>query len=892
MEIDFKRKNEMNTPLNEHKRHSWFFNRTTIVLLLMAVIMWQCEKDDYVEVVGNCPVVISTNPANEATGVPLSQVITATFNEKMNPATINQQSFIVQKDGNLVSGTVSYTDSDASFKPSTSLAPNTIYTATIKATVKDAMGNSLQTDYVWAFTTNLSPGVILTDPLNDATNVEVSQVIAATFSVAMNPTSINMTTFTLKNGEIPIAGIVTYSETTAYFTPTRALASSAIYTATISTGATSELGIPLESNYVWSFNTGGIPSITFTDPANLAEDVALDKTVTAIFSEPMDAATLTTTTFTLKQGAVKIIGAVTSDGTSVSFNPNNNLLYGTTYTATITKGAKNATGKTLVADYVWTFTTNNMVPPTVISTDPANNAGNVELDKNVSATFSVPMDALTFNASTFIFRQGSTVISGAITYNGTTITFNPDNNLSYGTSYTATIAAGVKNQEGIALEQDYVWTFTTKNATLPTVLSTIPANNATGVELDQTISATFSVPMNSGTFTSSTFFVKQAGNTVNGVISYNGNTVSFNPDNNLAYGSTYIVTLTTGVKNTEGTPMATDYVWAFTTKTAPAPTVILTDPANNEGGVILTKQIKATFNEPMDETTLNNSTFTLKQGSNTVIGTVSCTGAVATFTPANNLLSGASYTATFNTGVKNANGTHLVSSYSWSFSTVAPLGPTAVNLKTVARFGIFAGEQIINNTGATEVRNMDIGLSPGLRADITGFPPASVINGNIYASDDGATTAAMLVQAKIDLTDAYQYAEALTSPTPEILGFDIGGQTLAPGLYKSQSTMLIQTGNVILDAKGDVNAVWIFQIASGLNTLGGNGGNVVLINGAQAKNVYWQVGNSAVIGEGTTFNGTIIALNTITMNIGSTLNGRLLARHNSVYINTVIINKP
>lgn len=888
----FKVKNEMNTLPHKHTRYSWLINRTSLVLLLMAFTMWQCEKDDYIEVVGDCPEVISTNPANGATGVPLNQIITAKFNVKMNPTTITGASFTLQ--GNApIAGIVSYTDSTAKFTPSSPLLPNTAYTGTIKTTVKDAMGNSLQTDYVWTFTTNLSPIISSTDPLNNSTGVDLDQVISATFSVPMDPESFNMATFTLyRNGSVPVAGTIAYSDNTVFFKPTGNLTPGVVYTATLTTDIRTESGTPMANTYAWSFNTGGIPAITFTDPENLEEEVALDKTITATFSEPMDPLTLNNTTFILKQGASMINGVVTTDGTTVSFNPVNNLLYGTTYTATITKGAMNTEGKTMYGNYVWTFTTNNLVPPTVISTDPANHKGNVELNKNISATFSVPMDQSTLNTSTFTLRLGATVIPGTVSNSGSTVTFNPDNNLSYGASYTATLSAGVKSQDDIAMIADYVWTFDTKNAVLPTVISTDPYNIEMNVLLNKNISATFSVPMDEATFDSSTFMVKQAGNTVNGEITYNGNTVSFNPENDLLYGTTYVVTITTEAKNTEGTSMAYNYVWAFTTLFAPAPTVISTDPNTNENGVILNKSITVEFNETMDEFTFNSATFTLRNGTTTINGSVNCTGSVATFTPYNNLISGENYTATITTGIKNAYGTNMANNYTWSFNTVAPLGPTAVDLKTAVRFGIFAGENIVNNTGATEVRNMDVGLSPGLRSEITGFPPASVINGAIYASDDGIAVANMLIQAKIDLTDAYIYAEALTSPEPVMLGFDIGGETLVPGLYKSQSTMLIQDGNLILDAQGDVNAVWIFQIASGLNTLGGNGGNVILTNGAQAKNIFWQVGNSVAIGEGTTFNGSIIALNTITMNIGSTINGRLLARHNSVYVNTVIINKP
>jgi uncharacterized Zn-binding protein involved in type VI secretion len=170
-----------------------------------------------------------------------------------------------------------------------------------------------------------------------------------------------------------------------------------------------------------------------------------------------------------------------------------------------------------------------------------------------------------------------------------------------------------------------------------------------------------------------------------------------------------------------------------------------------------------------------------------------------------------------------------------------------------------------------------------------------MVNGAIYASDDIAPPGipAMLVQAKLDLVAAYLYAEGATSPAPATVSGDQGGTTLAPGIYKSTSTLLIQSGDLTLDAQGDVNAVWIFQIASDFTTVGGAGGNVILSGGAQAKNVFWQTGSSATIGDYTSFKGNILALTSITMNSHATVTGRMLARNGSVVMtSTNIINKP
>lgn len=217
-----------------------------------------------------------------------------------------------------------------------------------------------------------------------------------------------------------------------------------------------------------------------------------------------------------------------------------------------------------------------------------------------------------------------------------------------------------------------------------------------------------------------------------------------------------------------------------------------------------------------------------------------------------------------------------------------------IDLKTAARFGILSGVGI-SSAGSSIINDMDVGISPGLRAAITGFPPASVVNGATYAPDDVAPsgTADMLIQAKQDLTDAYIVAEAANTPTPVIVSGDLGGQTLIPGIYKSTSTLGIQSGNLTLDAQGNTNAFWVFQIATEFTSVGGAGGNILLTNGAQAKNVFWQVGTSATIGDNTSFKGNILALTSITMNSGANAEGRMLARNGAVVLtSTNIINKP
>jgi len=222
------------------------------------------------------------------------------------------------------------------------------------------------------------------------------------------------------------------------------------------------------------------------------------------------------------------------------------------------------------------------------------------------------------------------------------------------------------------------------------------------------------------------------------------------------------------------------------------------------------------------------------------------------------------------------------------------ISPVAVDLKTAARFGILSGVAI-TSTGYSTINDFDVGIYPGVRSQVVGFPPAVILNGAVYASDDVTNPATLtyLIQAKQDMTDAYTVAEVATSPTPVIVAGDQGGRILTPGIYKSVSTLLIQAGNLTLDAQGDSTAVWIFQIGSALTTVGGAGGNVILIGGAQAKNVFWQVTSSATLGANTVFNGNLLALTSISLDSGAIITGRLLARNAAVTLtSTNILSKP
>lgn len=940
------------------------------------------------------PIVVSTSPMNGATAVALNTVVTASFSTVMNPATINTTTFTLTGPGAApVAGAVSFAGNIATFTPAVSLAASTIYTGTITTGAKDPGGNALSVNFVWSFTTGL-PTIISTIPAAGATAVAVNSPVSALFTEPMNPLTFNNATFTLTGpGATPVAGAVAFAGSTATFTPTTVLAGNTLFTATISTGAKDPAGIGLAANFAWTFMTAPPPTVVSTVPANAAIAVAVNTPISAIFSEAMDPATITAASFKVTgPGATPVAGAVTFTGTTATFTPAAILANSTLFTATITTGAKDPTGAPLAASFVWTFTT--APAPTVVSTVPIAGAMGVAENTSVTATFSVPMDATTINTANFkLMGPGLTPVTGSVNFAGTTATFTPGALLAGSTVYTATITTGAKDPTGAALAANVVWTFTT--APTPAVTSTIPANGATNVPLNQKVTATFNTPMTASTITAAqtftvavggggaavpgtvtydapsntaifvptaaltastlytatlttaaqsaqgngltanyvwsfttgveanaiaptvvsvdpantatlvplnqkiaatfstsvdpatisaagTFTVAVAGvggAAVPGTVSYTGNTAVFTPTTNLVASTQYTATITTAVKDLTGVAMAANFVWSFTTGVATnlvGPTITVTSPANAAVNVFIDQTVSATFSTGMDPTTINNATFTLvvTAGGAPVSGTVAYDSAsqIATFTPSTNLAPSTQYTATVSNAVKDLFGNALATGLipnPWSFTTGTAAGaggPATINLGTAGSFAVMATASI-SSTGPVVI-NGDVGLAPGTSQ---GIPPAQV-NGTIHVNDP------VVVKAQADLLAAYNDAVSRSTNALTLPG-NMGGLTFTPGLYVNSTSVLISgagpNNNVTLDAQGDPNAVFIFKMGSTLTT--GTSSQVILAGGAKAGNIFWQVGTSATLGVTSIFEGNVLAATTITINTGAAVTGRMFA---------------
>jgi hypothetical protein len=372
-------------------------------------------------------------------------------------------------------------------------------------------------------------------------------------------------------------------------------------------------------------------------------------------------------------------------------------------------------------------------------------------------------------------------------------------------------------------------------------------------------------------------------------------TITLPPSPDLPISTTCTVTITTAATDLAGNhlagnqaplPAASNYIWTFNTGTtadSTAPTVTLTFPADGDTDVARNSTVTATFSEAMNPLTITAAgTFTLMKTSDSsnvpgLTVTYDPLTHIAVFTPTSNLDDSTQYRATITTAATDVAGIGLAAGAvpnPWVFTTGTGLASGTVALGSAGTFGIMA-TSAITNTGASTIINGDVSLEPGTSC---GLLPVQV-NGNIHINDS------ISHQARADLLAAYNTAKGLAPGTTVGAGIDLGtlivgvhpAGHLPPGTYTSGSTMSVNTP-VTLDAGGNANAVWVFQIGSSLTTfVGAPGGNIILANGAQAKNVFWVPTAAATIGVGTTFYGTILAGGDVTGQTGAVINGRMFA---------------
>jgi hypothetical protein len=604
--------------------------------------------------------------------------------------------------------------------------------------------------------------------------------------------------------------------------------------------------------------------------------------------------------------------------------------------------------------------------PTVTAVAPVNNATGVPLNTAVTAEFSEPMAPIIGAASfklTCLPTPPCTDPSGTVTLDATgrNATLMLTANLAPLQLYTATITDASSVATGLELATPYTWSFTTgstANAIRPRVSVTSPITTlggpTPGVPVNSAIAASFSESMAVATINANSFTVTCAAPCVSptGTVTYEvgSDTAIFTPTAPLTVPATYTATITTAATDLTGNalagnqaalPAASNYVWTFSTATAVAATNVTvqsTSPTAGQTGVCPNAAISATFSLGaglrMDPTTVNAANFMVTGPSPAVTSIIAAsvaldaaTGKIATFTPQTALAVGMY-------SVKIIGGAHgvedlaippddMLNNATWTFTAGAATGACQppVVLGSVSTYGDVAGVAGMTNTGTLTEINGNLGTTATVTSAVTGFhdtagdvyteTPANIgaVNGTIYSctnSTTGPTTTESVPNCLIAdqaLADAQTAYTAMTHLPPGATpAGNLGGITLAPGVYTAAAGILVQGGNLTLDAGGNANAVWVFQIPSTL-IVGGPGvaapQSIILAGGAQAKNVFWQVGSSATInaGGGGTMVGTIIASAGVSFStVGNvtvvTLNGRAMSLNGSVTVVDTVINVP
>ena len=784
------------------------------------------------------PTVTGTANANGATSVAANTALGATFSEGMDPATINNTTFTLKEtaSGTAVAGTVSYSGVSAVFTPSSNLAFSTGYTVTVKSGaggVKDLSGNPMANDFVISWITGTAldttaPAVTGTMHSNGATNVAVNTAVGATFSEGMNPLSISNANFTLKKTSFgtAVAGTVSYSGVSAAFIPSSNLDYNTGYTVTVKGGAGGVrdlAGNPMASDFVISWTTGAAPDTTAptvsrTDNANGATNVAVNTAVGATFSEGMNPLSITNVNFTLKNTATgaAVAGIVSYSGVSAAFIPSSNLAGNTGYTVTVKGGAdgvRDLAGNPMASDFVTSWTTGtapDTSAPTVTGTIHANGATNVAVNTTVGATFSEGMNPLTITNVNFTLKNAATgaAVAGTVSYSGMNAVFTPTNVLDLNTRYTATIKGGVSGAKDLAgnqLASDYVWSWTTSGATdfnAPSVYSTFPRADAVVMPTD-TVTVTFSEAMDPLTISTATFTVTcNGGAAFSGTVSYQlfSNMAVFRTANTLPLNSTCVATITSGARDLAGNALASGLIpnpWSFTTA-IPDPPIVPLIPVNPTAPVL---------------------------------------GEAGRFV----ILASQAVTTTGTTAVSNGD----------------------IGIIDLARsfFGGFT-------TGAAPGQFTE--LTTGLSYAHDDMPPFLI-------PAPYASTIAFINQVRTDLGIANTFLAADPNPgaPTQVCPIELGGRTLTRGVYKTASNVGITTGPLHLDAQGDPNSVFIFSTDGTLTT--GASGSIILDNGAQAKNVYFRTAGVTTIAAGTTFYGNVFAATQVNVLAGANVTGRLFA---------------
>lgn len=529
-----------------------------------------------------------------------------------------------------------------------------------------------------------APTVEAVSPADGAEGAGGLAVVRVTFNEPMDPATLTAESFHATGADG--AQLEWESRQTARLVPASPFARGAVVTATVTRAFTDLAGNPLAADRSWSFRIGSDsrpPEVVATSPVHAATGVALASALSITFDEALLDTSIGSTTFTVggATGAVALTAPET-----ISFTPDQPFAPGTVVVATV-RGVQDVAGNTMKVPYTWVFTTlSDTTPPRVISTSPDAGATAIPVDAQVSATFDEALDPVTLSASSFTLATASAATTASVSYDraSRTAVLRPASPLEPGALITATLSTAVTDVAGNALAGPHTWTFTTAADTIaPTVVARLPDDQAVGVPLTTTVQVVFSEPIEPTTLTASSFTLHAGLDPVVASVTYEPatRTATLTPSVPLPFATLLNAQVATSVTDLAGNGLATNHLWSFTTVAdTVAPRVVRTSPADGSANVAQASVLTATFDEALDATSLDTTSFTVSSGAGPLAGTVSYSPPTftVTFTPDLPLPSGATVTATLSTAVHDLNGNGLAVPVSFAFSVAADLVPPTV----------------------------------------------------------------------------------------------------------------------------------------------------------------------------------------------------------------------
>jgi methionine-rich copper-binding protein CopC len=532
---------------------------------------------------------------------------------------------------------------------------------------------------------DLEPVVVTgTDPVDGAVDVPVDKTVIVFFNEDIEPlATAKWNQISIANGETPVEITKSIDGNQLLLDPVLDLDNDVTYTVTVPKESVGAIvppeennggGRPLKETLVFTFTTTSAyvptpPVVVSSDPAEGAVGIYPDKTITVTFNkEVVQGANWNSIALAQGQSPVPVnLSISATDEKVLVVDPQGDLALDTSFVLTVPAGAvndKESGTEPLASDFVLNFQTGG--PPVVTATDPVDGDDNVPTTKTVTVTFSEPVLEGT-NWGQIELKTGQTQVAASTSINGSVLTIDPVLDLEKNTQYTVTIPAGaVNDQDGFGLGQTVTFSFTTTDP--PMVTGSDPTDGVNNVDLDKTLTVTFSKDVEAGDNWSG-ITLKAGQTTVATVNTINGNTLSINPDADLSQDTTYTVTVPAGaVKGVEfGNPLPDEFTFSFIT--GYPPTVTLTSPADQAVDVPTGTIITVTFDEnfvPGD----NWSAISLTCGATPVPFSISYQDNVLTLTPASRLLVNSGYTVNLPAGaVRDLVGNQTTQGYAFTFAT-------------------------------------------------------------------------------------------------------------------------------------------------------------------------------------------------------------------------------